>query len=175
MLFTASPDDTFKPTGCESETFEYTPMSKVNVHWTYKKGDRVIEMGYLNIEKLRKMLLNEFEDGGVHKISREDFITFRKESFSTADSDPEDLPTAEEIFDDIIDPEGKGYFTKEDVKNMSVERLKDIARAVDVPHGPVAGTDEDEGLAAETGHSDTQESVDSGENVQEDSMGRDEL
>lgn len=146
MLFTASPDDTFEPVGCENETFEYTPMSKVKVHWTYNKGDRIIEMGYMNVERLRKMFLTEFKEQNADRLPREEAITFLEESFHR-DAEA-DLPSPEEVFDKIIDTKGKGYITTEDFKKMSREKLKEIARAVDVPHGPVAGAHDDEGLEA---------------------------
>lgn len=147
MLFTATPNNTFEPTGCENETFEYTPMSKVDVHWTYKKGDKVIDMGYLNVETLRKLLLNEFKEQNLEELTREDFVEFSDATFYREEDD--NLPSSEELFDTIIDTENKGFITQEDVRNFSREKLKTIARAVDAPHGPVAGSDEDEGLAAQ--------------------------
>ena len=53
MLFTEDPDGKFSQDGCDKATFEYTPLSKVQVHWTYNKGDKVIEMGYMNVETVR--------------------------------------------------------------------------------------------------------------------------
>ena len=61
MLFTASLDDTFDGSSCENETFEYRSLSEANVHWTYNKGDKTIDMGYQNIETFRETLLSAFE------------------------------------------------------------------------------------------------------------------
>lgn len=39
VLFTPLPF--FDDTDCENATFGYTDLSQVNLHWTYKKGDKV--------------------------------------------------------------------------------------------------------------------------------------
>ena len=70
MLFTEDPDGTFSREGCDKATFQYTPLSKVRVHWTYNKGDRVIEMGYMNVEMLRLSVTNALTEFNTDKVTR---------------------------------------------------------------------------------------------------------
>ena len=58
MLFTASLDNTFDNSSCENETYDYRSLSEANVHWTYNRGDKTIDMGYQNVEKFRQLLLS---------------------------------------------------------------------------------------------------------------------
>ena len=66
MLFTASIDNRFDNSSCENETYEYRPLSEANVHWTYKKGDKTIDMGYQNVETFRQSILASFEVSSHH-------------------------------------------------------------------------------------------------------------
>ena len=66
MLFTASIDNSFDNSSCENETYEYRPLSEANVHWTYKKGDKTIDMGYQNVETFRQSILASFEVSSHH-------------------------------------------------------------------------------------------------------------
>ena len=68
MLFTENPDGTFTRRGCDEAKFEYTPLSKVRVHWTYNKGDSVIEMGYMNVEMLRMSVVHSLEQFNTDKV-----------------------------------------------------------------------------------------------------------
>ena len=70
MLFTASLDDTFDNSSCDNETYEYRALSQANVHWTYNKGDKTIDMGYQNVERFRQTLLSAFEEIKVSKCWR---------------------------------------------------------------------------------------------------------
>ena len=66
MLFTASIDNSFDNSSCENETYEYRSLSEANVHWTYKKGDKTIDMGYQNVETFRQSILAAFEVSSHH-------------------------------------------------------------------------------------------------------------
>ena len=76
MLFTADTDKSFKDTGCANATFDYTPLSDMNVHWTYQKGDRTIDMGYINLEIVRKNLIEIFHETGKEVLTADDFAYF---------------------------------------------------------------------------------------------------
>ena len=53
-----------------------------------------------------------------------------------------------EIFNEFLDPEGKGFITRDDIKALSQDTLKQIARRSEAPHGPVAGAPGDQGGAS---------------------------
>ena len=53
-----------------------------------------------------------------------------------------------EIFREFLDPEGKGFITRDDIKALSQDTLKQIARRSEAPHGPVAGAPGDLGGAS---------------------------
>ena len=72
MLFTSDVDKSFRDTGCGDASFDYTPLNAIDVHWTYKKGDKTIDMGYINIELLRKNLLD------LLKLMKPDFFTVKE-------------------------------------------------------------------------------------------------
>lgn len=52
-----------------------------------------------------------------------------------------------EIFHEFLDPDGKGFITRDDIKVLSQDTLKQIARRSEAPHGPVAGAPGDLGGA----------------------------
>ncbi|KAK3745071.1 hypothetical protein QZH41_014551 [Actinostola sp. cb2023] len=138
MLFTASVNNTFEPIGCEHATFEYTPMSKVNVQWTYKKGDRLIEMGFMNIEKFRKLLIDNMIEHGLKRITPEIFKEFIENAFPFDESDEEILQRdPEKMFHTYLDPKGKGHATVEDIRKIPSKDIKMIALNSEAPHGPV--------------------------------------
>lgn len=136
MLFTASINNTFEPIGCDTATFEYTPMSNVNVQWTYKKGDKIIEMGFMNIAKFRKTLLEQMKEHNIEKVTPEFFREFIENAFpleegETIDRDPE------KFFTQYFDLEEKGYITKEDIMKLPSENIKKVLLNSESPHGPL--------------------------------------
>lgn len=52
------------------------------------------------------------------------------------------------IFNEFLDPEGKGFITRDNIKALSQDTLKQIARRSEAPHGPVAGAPGDLGGAS---------------------------
>ncbi|XP_068724814.1 uncharacterized protein [Montipora capricornis] len=146
MLFTASLDDTFDGSSCENETFEYRSLSEVNVHWTYNKGDKTIDMGYQNIEKFRETLLSAFE--GKDRLTETTFTQMIEDWFELDDDDIEAIQRdTTEIYRQFLDPSGKGFVTPDDIRVLSQDSLKKIVRRSEAPHGPVAGSPEDRGGA----------------------------
>ena len=75
------------------------------------------------------------------------------------------------IYREFLDPRGKGYVTREEIKALSQDLLKEIARRTEPPHGPVAGTPEDRGGAYKAS---LEKKADQNEQEIEDE-GRDEL
>ena len=144
ILFTYGPllDTPFKPEGC-NETLNYTPLSEVEVHWTYQKGDAYIEMGYMNVEVMRHSLLATMKDRNEENLTKEAFVEFwgdyEEQPYEYHDDNIKEDPRV--TFEKYLDKKHKGFVTKEDILNIPRETLKALARLVDVPHGPQAKTE----------------------------------
>lgn len=148
MLFTVSLDNTFNNSSCENETYEYRPLSEAKVHWTYNKGDKTIDMGYQNVEKFRQYFLSSFDSLQVDKLTERKFSELIEDIF-TLDEETMELIQRDthEIFHTSLDPDGKGFLTRDDIRALSQETLKTIVRHCEEPHGPVAGAPGDRGAA----------------------------
>ena len=57
----------------------------------------------------------------------------------------------DQIYREFLDPSGKGFVTRDDIKALSQDTLKAIARRTEAPHGPVAGSPADRGGAYKFG------------------------
>ena len=153
ILFTSGPliGAPFEPKGCDREVFEYTPLSDLTVHWTYNKGDKIIEMGYMNVEVLRYSILATMQERDEQVLTRDAFADFWPEKedkgFEHSKADLSKDPRS--IFDEYLDTEGKGFLTKHEILNISQENLKILARLVDPPHGPAANEEENASLDGE--------------------------
>lgn len=146
MLFTASIDNSFDNSSCENETYEYRPLSEANVHWTYKKGDKTIDMGYQNVETFRQSILASFENEKF--LTEERFKEVIEDMFEMDEHDLQAIQRdTNKIYREFLDPSGKGYVTREEIKALSQDTLKEIARRTEPPHGPVAGAPDDRGGA----------------------------
>lgn len=133
MLFTTDEEDKFDNRGCDKVDLNANvTLDKVHVHWTYNKGDNVIEMGYMNIEMLRNTMLR------VLKKKKTDILTpelFEKYWFHSMDEDY-GKNDPKEVFKTLLDKEHKGFLTVEDVKKLPADVIKEMARLMDPPHGP---------------------------------------
>ena len=138
----------FEPKGCDREVFEYTPLSDLTVHWTYNKGDRHIEMGYMNIEVLRYSILATMQEKNEELLTKESFTELWEQYEEKAHEHGKDDLSQDPrgIFDQYLDTEGRGFLTKYDMLQISRETLKTIARLVDPPHGPEAKEKENTSL-----------------------------
>nr|XP_006815947.1 PREDICTED: uncharacterized protein LOC100371409 [Saccoglossus kowalevskii] len=136
ILFTTDGD--FDDSDCDDATFNYTSLADIDVTWTYKKGDKTIDMGYMNIEIIRRNLLafSQEED----RLLKERFIYYY---YDMQDKEEENIPPAEQAWAKL-DKAGKGFLTRNEIINMDKEILKDFARFVDPPHGPSGGETHDE-------------------------------
>ena len=150
ILFTSGPlvGAPFEPNGCDREVFEYTPLSNLTVHWTYNKGDKIIEMGYMNVEVLRYSILATMQERNEDILTKDAFADFwQQHEDKGSEHSKDDLSEdPRRIFDEYLDTEGKGILTKQDILNVSQENLKTIARLIDPPHGPAANDEETVGL-----------------------------
>ena len=87
MLFTTDTENSFHDTSCANATFDYTPLSDIDVHWTYQKGDSTIDMGYSNLEQLRKNLIGISQKGGKDHLTADDFASFFAMRFKESKSE----------------------------------------------------------------------------------------
>lgn len=110
----------------------YTPMSEAPIHWTYKEGDQTIDLGYHNLVIVRSDIQRIFDEAKLKKVTRKIFLNNMARELSDNWQKP-----LTEVYEKYFDPSGKGYFTKEDVEKLSIESLKGIARAMEVPAGPL--------------------------------------
>lgn len=134
MLFTTETNNTFDPIGCDTADLDsLVTLDKVNVHWTYKKGDDFIEMGYMNVEMLRETLLTGFKTFQTDRISLEFFKKFWSLSMDDEDEGPGPNVAFEKLLKSV---NKKDYLTKEDVEKLPRDALKELARVMDPPHGP---------------------------------------
>ncbi|XP_038065797.1 uncharacterized protein LOC119735920 [Patiria miniata] len=137
ILFASEP--TFDQSDCADATFEYTDLTQVRVMWTYKKGDKVIEIGYMDTENIRNDMISLLKE--KDKLSAHWFGHYFKGMSAMEDeevaTEDEDIPIeAYEIFA-TFDTENKGYLTRKQIEEIDVEKLKNFARVLDQPSGPV--------------------------------------
>ncbi|EDV29594.1 uncharacterized protein TRIADDRAFT_52143 [Trichoplax adhaerens] len=128
-----SPTSFFNSSGCDDLDIKHLPpMSEAPIHWTYKEGDRTIDLGYKNLMVVRNNLLDPFRENEKRRITFKEFSKVLYKELSDSWQ-----MEADELFRKFIDPEGKGYYTKEDVLNMPIENLKGVARNMEDPAGPL--------------------------------------
>eukprot|EP00057_Strongylocentrotus_purpuratus_P016508 XP_011670982.1 PREDICTED: lysine-specific demethylase 8 [Strongylocentrotus purpuratus] len=142
ILFTSLP--TFDDSDCSRDIVNtYTSLDEVRVLWTYKKGDKVIEMGYMNPESLRDSFLSVLGEANQLKFEQFKYYFIDMTMEDGQVSREMDFPEAEEAFR-IFDHENKGYLTREEIEEMDVEYFKDFARILDMPSGPTSDEMHDE-------------------------------
>ncbi|XP_078676600.1 uncharacterized protein LOC144913655 [Branchiostoma floridae x Branchiostoma belcheri] len=129
----------------EAEIDKYTSLSEVRVQWTYRKGDRSIDMGFMDVESVRGAILDLMEARNSTELTKELFSVYYEESVVDEDRDgdieEEDLKVIDKMFD-ILDKDKVGYVTRQEFQNLDIELLKDVVRILDEPHGPVTGSDD---------------------------------
>ena len=110
-------------------------MSDIDFHWTYTGGDNTIDMGYMNVETIRNMLLGPAKVFGG--------LTFTKfKPLFDGYSYGESMMGAEDVFRDIAN--GNDVLTVENILNFTRDQLKAFGRAFDPPHGPQTKSPEEE-------------------------------
>ncbi|EDO37504.1 predicted protein [Nematostella vectensis] len=119
----------FNETGCESAKLEYTPLSDVNMVWTYP-GHGPQTMGNLDPFELKDNYLQEIK----HIENQQFTVDYLFESL-TQEGVYENHPSirrdmASKILS-IMDPGSKGYAGEDDIEALTVESLKAIADILD--------------------------------------------
>ena len=62
-LFTADIQDNFNGDDCTPEILEkYYSMADIPFQWTYKKGDKTIDMGYMNVQIVKNRFREALND-----------------------------------------------------------------------------------------------------------------
>ncbi|XP_019622008.1 PREDICTED: lysine-specific demethylase 8-like [Branchiostoma belcheri] len=130
-----SPLPEFDDSDCASADIDqFTPLSQVNMMWTYKKGDRVLEMRHTDPEIFRAGLLTLLKDRD--RLRPEHFEYF----YADLMGDKADPPRAREIFG-LLDQTKKGSVSLQEIRDMDAAVLKTVARYLDSPHGAVKDHD----------------------------------
>ncbi|XP_065174902.1 bifunctional peptidase and (3S)-lysyl hydroxylase Jmjd7-like [Sycon ciliatum] len=130
LLFT--PTRWFNDSNCNTTDVDsYMSLADVELKWTYLKGQKHIEMGYMNPELIRESLFRQLTHNAA--ISRELFMEIITDDLrSEANEFATDAMSAK-LWLEIKSPD-RDYLTYEDVENAPLEALKNIARAIDPPH-----------------------------------------
>ncbi|XP_066304335.1 bifunctional peptidase and (3S)-lysyl hydroxylase Jmjd7-like [Branchiostoma lanceolatum] len=143
-----APLNKFNDSDCATaDIAAYTSLSDVQLQWTYKKGDKSIDMGFVNVEvELRGHLLDLMAERNKTKLTKELFTVFYQrivvdEDQDGGDIDEEDLEVIDKMFG-VLDINKTGYLTRQGLENLDIEVLKDVARILDEPHGPVKENDD---------------------------------
>ena len=113
-------------------------MSDIDWHWTYSKGDPVIDMGFMNHYRVKKQLIDAFGDENVDvndegKMYFKHFVRFAFQ-FPHLHAN-KNMTKAEFVFKRLTGD--RGYLTKDCVGKLSREQLKMLIRLVEAPHGIV--------------------------------------
>ncbi|XP_066294679.1 bifunctional peptidase and (3S)-lysyl hydroxylase Jmjd7-like [Branchiostoma lanceolatum] len=131
----------FNDSDCATRDIDkYTALSDVRLQWTYKKGDKVIDMGYINVETMRNILLNEMEDEELDKFTPEVLSIIYAYNLLDEEEDEqlgeEDMEYVRKVFS-LMDKDQKGYLTEEELRGLDIETLKLVTRLIEPAHGPI--------------------------------------
>eukprot|EP00794_Sanderia_malayensis_P012073 gene12073-13317_t len=123
----------FSSEDCTDELLkEYHTMADIDFHWTYEKGDETIDMGYMNVERLRNMVIQ-----GTRERTKRNAWNFKGFSEYFKDiSYGEAQLSPKEVWLNVLNHTMKDIVKVEDVKEYTREQLKRLARSLDPPHGP---------------------------------------
>ncbi|XP_078576957.1 lysine-specific demethylase 8-like [Branchiostoma floridae x Branchiostoma japonicum] len=137
----------FNDSDCATADIDtYTALSDVQLQWTYKKGDKSIDMGFFNVEiELREALLNLMAQRNSTKLTKELFTIFYEQVVVDEDEDGDitegHMKVINKMFG-ILDKSKTGYLMRQELESLDIEVLKDVARIIDEPHGPVRENDD---------------------------------
>ncbi|XP_035670174.1 uncharacterized protein LOC118411794 [Branchiostoma floridae] len=137
----------FNDSDCATADIDtYTALSDVQLQWTYKKGDKSIDMGFFNVEiELREALLNLMAQRNSTKLTKELFTIFYEQVVVDEDEDGDitegHMKVINKMFG-ILDKNKTGYLMRQELESLDIEVLKDVARIIDEPHGPVRENDD---------------------------------
>ncbi|XP_035673960.1 uncharacterized protein LOC118414197 [Branchiostoma floridae] len=131
----------FNDSDCATRDIDtYTAFNEVKLQWTYKKGDKVIDMGYMNVEIIRKTFLTLMKEEDMEKFTPELLAILYEHNILDEDEGEElgeeDMEHVRKVFS-VMDKDKKGYITAEEIQAMDIETLKRVARGIEEAHGPI--------------------------------------
>ncbi|XP_002734508.1 tRNA wybutosine-synthesizing protein 5-like [Saccoglossus kowalevskii] len=136
----------FEGADCNKD-LEFKPMSEVDVLWKFD-GYNDLQQGHMDIYVLKTVLLTSADKNGqiwLDKFTKH-FIQFEDEDEDTADY----CDNIRHQFCDILDPNGRGYVTVGEVKELSIDMLKkllltfdptDVSNTVEFEYSHIAAND----------------------------------
>lgn len=127
----------FDPAGCEGAKLDYTPLSDVNMVWTYP-GHGPQTMGNTDPFELREEYLSLMEYADDKRMDVDLIFKMLTETEVMEEHEDARRIMAENVLK-IIDVDNKGYASTEDIQGMTLKQLKQIANEVD---GDPANTEE---------------------------------
>ena len=136
-LFTADLEESFSSKDCTPDVMtKYHKMSDIDFRWTYRKGDKTIDMGFMNDELVRSRLQEWLKDDDP--FSHKDGKMYWKHFIRFGFSFPHmriamNYSLAKEVFAHLS--QGKGYIDLTMVNNFTREEIKLCVRLVESPHG----------------------------------------
>ena len=109
-------------------------MDDIQFHWTYEIGDQTIDMGYMNVERLRHVLIDKITDEEIFPGGYWNFKRFRifYKSFAYGGAQL----SAKEAWNDVLKLKDNSKIRVPDIQRFTRQQLKLLARALDPPHGP---------------------------------------
>ncbi|RMX38199.1 hypothetical protein pdam_00003363 [Pocillopora damicornis] len=119
----------FDPIGCESAKLEYTPLSDVNMVWTYP-GYGPQTMGNLDPFEMKDHYISFVESKKSKRLDIEDFFQLLTEGEVMEEHEDVRRNIAEKVLK-IMDAENKGYVTKQDIEALTIEQVKQVANEID--------------------------------------------
>ncbi|XP_031564785.1 F-box protein At5g06550-like [Actinia tenebrosa] len=119
----------FNSTGCKTAKLEYTPLSDINMVWTYP-GHGPQTMGNLDPFEVKDSYLAALNEKNDGRITVDDLFEQYSEAKLYEDHPVIRKEIAQKVLN-ILDPDNKGFVTKDDVEALTVEKLKAVANVVD--------------------------------------------
>jgi len=136
-LFTADVGDNFNGDDCTDELMNnYHSMADIKFQWTYKRGDKTIDMGYMNVELVRARLLEGLKDDDFSKngvYTKKQFISFAG-VFSPYGRNKTKIG---EVWNNVFGFSDDHNLDKKSILKIPMEQLKIFCRTIEAPHGVV--------------------------------------
>ena len=118
---------------------KYHKMSDIDFRWTYRKGDKTIDMGFMNDELVRSRLREFLTDKNSfrHKDGKMYWKHFIRFGFTFPHMRIAlNYSLAKEVFELLN--HGKGYIDLQMVNNFTREEIKLHVRLLESPHGKLS-------------------------------------
>ena len=129
--------ESFSSEDCKPEVMtKYHKMSDIDFRWTYKKGDKTIDMGFMNDELIRHRLRECVmeKDPFRHKDGKLFWKHFIRFGFTFPHMRiAKNYSKAREVFEQLS--KGMGYIDLEMINNYTREEVKLVVRLIESPHG----------------------------------------